>query len=97
MTAISLIFSGEEAHGRYLDLQTNYAAYNNLKNLKKRLSYLQYLDTLLASQNTQLHSELPLDIRTGSDYEAYAVLESSGLNLIPHRYISALYAISSPS
>ncbi|KAI6163114.1 hypothetical protein EDD17DRAFT_1571259 [Pisolithus thermaeus] len=50
---IGLLFSGEEAYGKYVDLYTSHTAYNNLKNIAKRLSYLQYLDVLLASQKTQ--------------------------------------------
>ncbi|KAG1892248.1 hypothetical protein F4604DRAFT_1912976 [Suillus subluteus] len=68
---ISLLFSGEEAYGKYLDLYANHTAYNNLKNISKRLPYLQYLDILLAAQNGLLHSELSKEARATKDYEVY--------------------------
>jgi splicing factor 3A subunit 3 len=43
--------------------------YNNLKNISKRLPYLQYLDVLLAAQNGLLHNELPKETRATKDYE----------------------------
>ncbi|KZS97869.1 hypothetical protein SISNIDRAFT_477224 [Sistotremastrum niveocremeum HHB9708] len=67
---MSLLFSGEEFFGRYLDLHTNHSAYNNLRNLKKRLPYLQYLDVLAASDSL-VHSDLPKEIRRNKDYETY--------------------------
>lgn len=67
--AVSLIFSGEEAYGKYVDLHTNHTAYNNLKNITKRLPYLQYLDVLLATQNGTLHNELPKQTRGSKEYE----------------------------
>ncbi|KAF9076928.1 hypothetical protein BDP27DRAFT_1312845 [Rhodocollybia butyracea] len=48
---ISLLFSGEEAYGKYLDLYANHTAYNNLKHIGKRPGYLQYLDLLLEAQS----------------------------------------------
>ncbi|TDL29682.1 hypothetical protein BD410DRAFT_811243 [Rickenella mellea] len=68
---ISLLFSGEEAYGRYLDLYVHHSTYNNLKNIGKRLGYLQYLDTLLAAQHSQVHIDLPKDIRQSKDFETY--------------------------
>jgi splicing factor 3A subunit 3 len=67
--AISLLFSGEEAYGKYLDLYANHTAYNNLKNLGKRPGYLQYLDLLLAAQSGPVHQELPKETRFTKDYE----------------------------
>ncbi|KAI0089104.1 RNA splicing factor PRP9 [Irpex rosettiformis] len=68
---VALLFSGEEQYGKYLDLYTNHAAYNNLKNVTKRVGYLQYLDVLLAAQSVTVHSELPKDCRLSRDYELY--------------------------
>ncbi|EGO02076.1 hypothetical protein SERLA73DRAFT_120717 [Serpula lacrymans var. lacrymans S7.3] len=68
---ISLLFSGEEVYGKYLDLYANHTAYNNLKNIGKRLPYLQYLDVLLAAQNGPVHQELPKEVKTTKDYEMY--------------------------
>ncbi|GJE84243.1 RNA splicing factor PRP9 [Phanerochaete sordida] len=68
---IALLFSGEEQYGKYLDLYANHTTYNNLKNISKRLGYLQYLDVLLAAQSTTVHNELPKDCRTTRDYELY--------------------------
>ena len=76
--AISLLFSGEEAYGRYLDLYANHSMYNNLRHLPKRVSYLQYLDLLLASQDGPVHRDLPQDTRITKEFEAcvytYAVI-----------------------
>lgn len=63
------MFSGEEAYGKYVDLYANHTAYNNLKNITKRLPYLQYLDVLLATQNGTLHNELPKPTRNSKEYE----------------------------
>ncbi|PJF16515.1 Prp9p [Paramicrosporidium saccamoebae] len=41
--AFEALFSGEEMHGRYLDLVLPYQRYVNLKNVRK-LDYLQYLE-----------------------------------------------------
>ncbi|KAH9939987.1 RNA splicing factor PRP9 [Amylocystis lapponica] len=68
---IALLFSGEEAYGKYLDLYANHNAYNNLKNIGKRLGYLQYLDVLLAAQSVPVHSDLPKECRLTRDYELY--------------------------
>ncbi|KAG2013816.1 RNA splicing factor PRP9 [Coprinopsis cinerea AmutBmut pab1-1] len=68
---IALLFSGEESYGRYLDLYNNHTAYNNLKGLGKRASYLQYLDLLNAAQNAQVHSDLTKETRFSKDYETY--------------------------
>ncbi|KAF9006533.1 hypothetical protein BDQ17DRAFT_1389338 [Cyathus striatus] len=68
---ISLLFSGEEAYGKYLDLYVNHVAYTNLKNIGKRPGYLQYLDLLLAAQNSPVHSDLPKEVRFTKDFEKY--------------------------
>lgn len=68
-SAVSLLFSGEEAYGKYVDVYANHTAYNNLKNIIKRLPYLQYLDVLLAIQNGTLHYELPKQTRNSKEYE----------------------------
>lgn len=69
LPAVALLFSGEEAYGRYLDLYANHTTYNNLKHIGKRLAYLQYLDALLAAQSGPVHSELPIECRLTRDYE----------------------------
>ncbi|KAG6821535.1 hypothetical protein H0H93_000044 [Arthromyces matolae] len=68
---ISLLFSGEEAYGKYVDLYANHAAYCNLKNIGKRPGYLQYLDLLLAAQSGPIHDSLPKEARFSKDYETY--------------------------
>ncbi|KAJ7178925.1 hypothetical protein C8R46DRAFT_1071897 [Mycena filopes] len=68
---ISLLFSGEEAYGKYVDLYANHTAYNNLKNIGKRPGYLQYLDLLLLSQTGQVHRDLCKDTRFSKDFEVY--------------------------
>lgn len=68
--AISLLFSGEEAYGKYLDLYANHSAYNNLKNIGKRPGYLQYLDMLLGVQDEPVHRELSKENRFTKDYES---------------------------
>ncbi|TRM68164.1 hypothetical protein BD626DRAFT_545360 [Schizophyllum amplum] len=68
---ISLLFSGEEAYGKYVDLYASHAAYANLKNIGKRPGYLQYLDLLLAAPNGLIHQNLPKDTRLSREYETY--------------------------
>jgi len=67
--AIGNLFSGEESYGKYLDLQANHTAYNNLRHVPKRVAYLQYLDVLISAQNGTAHDELPRECRTTKDYE----------------------------
>jgi hypothetical protein len=67
--AISLLFSGEEGYGKYLDLYANHTAYCNLKNIGKRPGYLQYLDLLLAAQSGPIHHDLPKETRFAKDFE----------------------------
>ncbi|KAF9452988.1 RNA splicing factor PRP9 [Macrolepiota fuliginosa MF-IS2] len=68
---ISLIFSGEEAYGKYCDLYANHVAYTNLKSIGKRPGYLQYLDLLLAAQTALVHEDLPRETRFSKEYESY--------------------------
>ncbi|ESK94462.1 rna splicing factor prp9 [Moniliophthora roreri MCA 2997] len=68
---ISLLFSGEEAYGKYLDLYAHHVAYTNLKSIGKRPGYLQYLDLLIGSQNGPVHQELPKEARFTKDFETY--------------------------
>ncbi|PAV21261.1 rna splicing factor prp9 [Pyrrhoderma noxium] len=68
---ISLLFSGEEAYGRYLDLYVHHSSYVNLKNINKRLSYLQYLDVLALAEHDLVHQEIPKEARTSKEYENY--------------------------
>lgn len=67
--AIGNLFSGEESYGKYLDLQANHTAYNNLRHVPKRVAYLQYLDVLIYAQNGTVHDELPRECRITKDYE----------------------------
>lgn len=69
LVAISLLFSGEEGYGRYVDLYAHHTTYNNLKGLNKRLAYLQYLDVLCAAEHGLVHQEVPEVTRYSRDYE----------------------------
>lgn len=69
--AIGNLFSGEESYGKYLDLQANHTAYNNLRHAPKRVAYLQYLDVLISAQDGTVHNELPRECRITKDYEKY--------------------------
>ncbi|KAM6496038.1 protein of unknown function (DUF3449) domain containing protein [Amanita muscaria] len=68
---ISLLFSGEEAYGKYLDLYVNHTTYCNIKNIGKRPGYLQYLDILMSSEKAPVHSDLSREIRTSKEFETY--------------------------
>ncbi|CAG7848852.1 Splicing factor 3A subunit 3 AltName: Full=Protein noisette [Serendipita indica DSM 11827] len=68
---INTLFSGEERYGLCLDLYASHTQYNNLKNVPKRLQYLQYLDALATVSNGSLHPELPKDCKHSKDYENY--------------------------
>ncbi|KAL1735907.1 RNA splicing factor PRP9 [Schizophyllum commune] len=68
---ISLLFSGEESYGKYVDLYAHHVAYTNLKNIGKRPGYLQYLDILLAAPNGLIHQNIPKETRLSKDYENY--------------------------
>lgn len=56
-------------YGRYLDLHANHAAYSNIKHIKKRFTYLQYLEALMHVSTGILHSELTRESRLTKDYE----------------------------
>jgi len=66
-SAISLMFSGEEAYGKYCDLYANHVAYTNLKGIGKRPGYLQYLDLLLESPSNE---GLSKETRLSKEYES---------------------------
>jgi splicing factor 3A subunit 3 len=66
--AVANIFSGEEVYGRYLDLHANHTTFNNLKNVGKRLGYLQYLDALLVADKGLIHGDTPKEARFSRDY-----------------------------
>lgn len=68
--AISLLFSGEEAYGKYLDLYANHSTYCNIKHVTRRPGYLQYLDLLLSAQNGPIHQELPKEARFTKEFES---------------------------
>jgi splicing factor 3A subunit 3 len=68
-SAVALLFSGEEGYGKYLDLYSSHTMYNNLKNVGRRLGYLQYMDALLTVSNGALHKELSQEVKTSRDYE----------------------------
>jgi splicing factor 3A subunit 3 len=67
--AVANMFSGEESYGKYLDLHTNHTTYNNLKNIGKRVGYLQYLDALLFAEKGLIHMDIPKETRVTRDYE----------------------------
>ncbi|KIK67837.1 hypothetical protein GYMLUDRAFT_1014043 [Collybiopsis luxurians FD-317 M1] len=67
----AVLFSGEEAYGKYLDLYANHTAYTNLKLIGKRPGYLAYLDLLLEAHNGPVHRELSKEARFTKDYETY--------------------------
>jgi len=69
--SVANIFSGEEVYGRYLDLHANHTTFNNLKNVGKRLGYLQYLDALLLAEKGHIHADISKETRFGRDYETY--------------------------
>ncbi|EGD72174.1 splicing factor 3a [Salpingoeca rosetta] len=57
-------FSGEESHGRFLDLHEHFVAYNNLKGVP-HMEYLEYVQTF------DLLSELPRQIKKTAAYKSY--------------------------
>jgi len=68
---VANMFSGEESYGKYLDLHANHTTYNNLKNIGKRIGYIQYLDALLFAENGLIHMDVPKETRLTRDYETY--------------------------
>ncbi|KAL0562401.1 Pre-mRNA-splicing factor sap61, partial [Marasmius crinis-equi] len=67
----SLLFSGEEAYGRYVDLYAHHIAYTNIKNIGKRPGYLQYLDILIEAHGGTVHGELSKEARFSKDFANY--------------------------
>jgi splicing factor 3A subunit 3 len=63
------MFSGEEVYGKYLDVHANHTTFNNMKNIGKRVGYLQYLDALLLAENGLIHLDIPKETRLSRDYE----------------------------
>ena len=63
------MFSGEEVYGKYLDLYANHTTFNNMKNIGKRIGYLQYLDALLLAESGLIHMDIPKETRLSRDYE----------------------------
>lgn len=94
LLAISLLFSGEEGYGKYLDLYANHTAYTNLKNIGKRPGYLQYLDLLLAAQDGHLHRDLSKETRFSKDFEKCVIVKILFVlwRLISSSYIQNLHA-----
>jgi hypothetical protein len=87
------MFSGEESYGKYFDLHANHTTYNNLKNIGKRIGYLQYLDALLVAENGLIHMDIPKETRLTRDYETYVsriILCSFTCSKLP-RYVGALH------
>ncbi|TIA87495.1 hypothetical protein E3P99_03148 [Wallemia hederae] len=63
--AVSALFSGEEAYGKFLDLHLAHDKYLNLRNIPKRLNYLQYLDEF------EQVEELPVQVKRQAGYADY--------------------------
>lgn len=84
LSAIALLFSGEESYGRYLDLYSNHTAFCNIKNIGKRPTYLQYLDLLMAcaADNKPVHHDLSKEARYTKDYETYAPVKQSACHML---------------
>ena len=92
--ALSVMFSGEEAFGRYLDLYGQHTAYTNLKHLRKRPTYLQYLDTLIATTQTPLHAELTMETKLTKEYETLVASTPArllSLIIFWRRYLQSLH------
>ncbi|KAG8924369.1 hypothetical protein FRC02_010478 [Tulasnella sp. 418] len=69
---VALLFSGEESYGRYVDLYANHTQYNNLKNIPKHVSYIQYLDILASiKEGGMVHPEVSSTVRLSKEYENY--------------------------
>ncbi|EOQ99327.1 Pre-mRNA-splicing factor sap61 [Wallemia ichthyophaga EXF-994] len=77
--AISSVFSGEEAYGKYLDLHLPHEQYINLKNIPKRLNYLEFLD------DYEQVEDLPLLVKRQSSYADYLNSLVSYLESFLHR------------
>ncbi len=90
------MFSGEEVYGKYLDLYANHTTHNNMKNIGKRIGYLQYLDALLLAENGLIHTDIPKETRLSRDYEMCVTRVL--LNLLAQRVLgtSSRYTLISP-
>ena len=64
------MFSGEEGHGKYLDLHKNYLSFCNLKKVRS-LGLIKSDDYLTWLQNFEQFQRVPLHIKQGSQYEGY--------------------------
>ena len=96
--ALSVMFSGEEAFGRYVDLYAQHTAYSNLKHLRKRPTYLQYLDTLISVTQLPLHVELTMETKQSKEYEssvsnfiASSTSHIADQNMSAHSYLESLH------
>ena len=90
------MFSGEEVYGKYLDLHANHTTYNNMKNIGKRVGYLQYLDALLLAENGLIHTDIPRETRLSRDYETYAFGMLHGIFTQCASGTSSRYTLTSP-
>ncbi|KAI0321996.1 hypothetical protein OF83DRAFT_1050217 [Amylostereum chailletii] len=89
---IANMFSGEESYGKYLDLYTNHTAYNNLKNIDRRLAYIHYLDALMLAQSGLVHRDLPTETRFSKDYERQVLHSTYDISLtLSFSYIRSLH------
>ena len=87
------MFSGEEVYGKYLDLYANHTTYNNMKNIGKRVGYLQYLDALFLAESGLIHTDIPKETRLSRDYETCVTQMILGLFAqYIFRYILALHS-----
>lgn len=66
------IFSGEEGHGRFLDLHKHYFAFCRLSKLRK-LGLIQSDDYLSWLQNFDKFNVIPLYIKQANQYAEYVL------------------------
>ena len=64
------VFSGEEGHGKYLDLHTHYMSFCNIKKLRQ-LNLIKADDYLTWIQNLDKFALVPLYIKQSSKYDNY--------------------------
>ena len=64
------MFSGEEGHGKFLDLNKNYLTFCNIKKLRT-LGLIKSEDYLTWLQNFNQFQKIPLYIKQGTQYEEY--------------------------
>ena len=60
-------FSGEAA-ADMSTLYANHTGFNKLKDTRKRLGYLQYLDDLLVADKGLIHANISREARPSRDY-----------------------------